>query len=307
MSADEIEEVVKSLDWTDIQDTRLSAAQTLTILEDRITPFIFESKVEEFVDHLQRDFVASAPESAAIYAAQSSGKIRNISAAQEQREKYEKAPKFDTNTISQIKQNYIDTGATIIGADQLLSPEFASGSKRLVMRITRADGSEQFVRIAANRQLLTPDQIIPMNLKSLVIGSKGSEAGAQTKILDKPQNGTYFTDTFPRATPTGVRSTVVMSEQEFKSFIKDDDEALEKAYEALIEASMEAEVSPDKVLLENEEIGESLGDSIVPAASTTSPASVAANGSGGGGNQPPIGGANSVESDDDDGMNSSEP
>ena len=129
MSADEIEEVVKSLEWTDIKDTRLSTTQILTVLEDRITPFIFESKIEEFVDHLQRDFVKSAPESKAIYAAQSSGKIRNISPTQEQREKYEAAPKFDADTIAEINQNYIDTGATIIGADQLLSPEFASGSK----------------------------------------------------------------------------------------------------------------------------------------------------------------------------------
>ena len=175
------------------------------------------------------------------------------------------------------------------------------------MRITRADGSEQFVRIAANRQLLAPDQTIPMNLKSLVIGGKESEAGARTEILDKPQNGTYFTDTFPRATPAGIRSTVIMSEQEFKSFIKSDGEELEKAYDAIVEASIEPEVSPNDVLLENEEIGESVGESIISTAPTTSPVSVLANSSGGsGGNQPPNGGTNSLESNDDDDINSNE-
>lgn len=129
MSEEEITEVVESLEWSDIKDTRLSAAETLQILEADVPESIPKKDLGELMGDLQQKFAKNAPESKAIREVQGTGRIRNVSAEQEQREKYESAAKFDAEAINGIKRSYSEAGGTLVGIDQLITPEFASGNK----------------------------------------------------------------------------------------------------------------------------------------------------------------------------------
>jgi hypothetical protein len=218
MSDEEITEVVKSIEWTDIKDTRLSAAESLQILEADVTEDIFKKDLGKFVGDLQQKFAKNALESKAIREAQGTGRIRNISAEQEQREKYEAAAKFDAEAISKIAQQYKDSGRKFIGGEALTDAEFGMGRKSLIIKNIRADGSEEYIRVVANRDGLSSEQKIPMSLKATLFKKhKGVQAG-----FKNTRNTTIFTDSFTGNNANSSISTEILSESAFIASLKNE-------------------------------------------------------------------------------------
>jgi hypothetical protein len=261
MSEEDLQSTVASLTWSDIQDTRLNTQEILSLLSGVMTPDIFKQRVEELVDFMQRDFVSEAEDREPILQAQNSGRIRNVSAAQEQAEKYEKAPKFNTETLSNIAQKYTDLGKKFIGGEVLLDTEFTMGRRPLILKNTRSDGSEEYIEIRADREWLSTAEQIPLGLKGISFGDRLGEKGAQIRF-GNPLATYLFTDSFFGPNTSTIVSTEILGQTEFLRSVSNEWPGASHEYDRVISEFEASSKENDESLAEREESGEGLRESI---------------------------------------------
>ena len=162
-----VEEIVNTLRWGDISDTRLGGDIISEVLktggaglnlDDNLVSELeseLASKIDEYTQSLAEEKTLEERESARI-------------------EAYNATPKFDQEALTELKKQSAQNGITTTGIERLKDPDFQSGAKDMIVQEVDIQQNTRFYRISAWREGLDTQNTAPLFIRRQFIGEKTS-------------------------------------------------------------------------------------------------------------------------------------